>query len=55
MRDFPSGPVVDSMLSLQGVQVQSLVRELRSYMDIACHGQKLNKIKQTQHSIFKMS
>ena len=30
--DLPGGPVVDSALSVQEVQVQSLVRELRSYM-----------------------
>ena len=29
-RDFPEDPVFDSMLPLQGAQVQSLVRELRS-------------------------
>ena len=28
--DFLEHPVVDSMLSLQGAQVQSLIRELRS-------------------------
>ena len=32
MRDFPGGPAVDSTLPLPGVQVQSLVRELRSYI-----------------------
>ena len=31
MRDFPGGPVVKTMLPLQGGRVQSLVRELRSH------------------------
>ena len=39
-RDFPGGPVVKTMLSLQGTQPQSLVRELRPHM---LHGQLINK------------
>ena len=31
MRDFPGGPVVKTMLPLQGGRVQSLVMELRSH------------------------
>ena len=34
--DFPGGPVVKTAFPLQGVQVQSLVGELRSHMP--CHG-----------------
>ena len=30
--DFPSGPVVKTVLPLQGAQVRSLVGELRSHM-----------------------
>ena len=30
--DFPTGPVVKTLLSVEGQQVQSLVRELRSLM-----------------------
>ena len=30
--DFPSNPVVKTVLPLQGMWVQSLVGELRSYM-----------------------
>ena len=33
MREFPGGPVVKKpLLPMQGVQVQSLVRELRSHV-----------------------
>ena len=32
IRDFPGGPVVESLLPLQGTWVQSLVREIRSCM-----------------------
>ena len=32
MRDFPGGPAADSTLPVQGVWVQSLVRELRSHI-----------------------
>ena len=32
-RDFPGGPVVKTLLPMQGVQVSSLVREL----DPACY------------------
>ena len=31
-RDFPGGPVVKNPLAMQGMQVRSLVRELRSHM-----------------------
>ena len=31
-RDFPGGPVAKTALPMQGVQVQSLVVELRSHM-----------------------
>ena len=33
--DFPGGPVVKTLPSMQGVQVQSLVTELRSHMRAA--------------------
>ena len=45
---FPGGPVVDSALSLQGAQVQSLVRELRSHMP---HGAAKTKTKWNKQSI----
>ena len=32
MVDFPGGPVVDSVLPLQGARVRSLVGDLRSCM-----------------------
>ena len=32
LRDFPGGPVVKTMLPVQKMQVQSLVRELRSHI-----------------------
>ena len=32
VRDFPGGPVADSLLPIQGAWVQSLVRELDSHM-----------------------
>ena len=41
-RDFPGGPMVDSVLPLQGAWVQSLVRELRSH--IPCDTAKNNKL-----------
>ena len=31
-RDFPEGPVVKTLLPLQGVRVQTLVRELRFHV-----------------------
>ena len=31
-RDFPGSPLLASMLLVQGMQVQSLLRELGSYM-----------------------
>ena len=34
-KDFPGGPVVKICLSMQEVQVQSLVRELRSHVPAA--------------------
>ena len=34
-RDFPGGPVVKNRLTMQGTQVRSLVRELRSHMPAA--------------------
>ena len=40
-RDFPRGPEVDSMLPMQGAQVPSLVRELRSHM---LHGMAKNTV-----------
>ena len=30
--DFPGGPVVETVLPMQGAEVQSLVRELTSHM-----------------------
>ena len=45
VRDFPGGPVVKTLPSMQGVQIQSLVGELRSYMP---WGQK-TKTKQKQY------
>ena len=32
LREFPGGPVVDSPLAMQGMQVRTLVGELRSHM-----------------------
>ena len=32
LQDFPGGPEVDSLLSMQGVQAPFLVGELRSHM-----------------------
>ena len=35
MQDFPRGPVIKTELLLQGAQVQSLVRELRSCIPLS--------------------
>ena len=45
-RDFPGGPVVRLHLLMQGVQVQSLVGELRPHMP---QGQKNQNAKQKQY------
>lgn len=47
VRNFSGGPVVMMSPSKAGVQVRSLVRELRSYMP---HGQKNKTLKQKQCS-----
>ena len=44
--DFPGGPMVKNHLAMQGVQVQSLVRELRSHTEqlglhTVCHVSQL--------------
>ena len=44
-RDFPGGPVIDSMLPLQGLWVQSLVGELRSPHDVRWPKNLINKCK----------
>ena len=41
-RDFPGGPVVKTLLPMQGVRVRSLVLELRSHL---LHGVSKNKVK----------
>ena len=44
-RDFPGGPVTDSMLPLQGAWVQSLGRELRSLHAVRWPKNLINKCK----------
>jgi len=47
--DFPGGPVVKSAFQCRRVQVQSVVRELRSYMPLHTHTRKTQNIKQKQY------
>ena len=49
IRDFPYGPVVKTLLSLQGAWVLSLTGELRSHVPI-WHSQKTKKQKQNPNS-----
>ena len=47
LRDFPSGPVVKTLCFHGSLQLQSLVRELRSYMPSMCAPPKKKKKKKT--------
>ena len=44
-RDFPGGPVVKTALPLQGAQVRSLVRELKSHLPRGAAKETLKKNK----------
>ena len=60
LRDSPGGPVVKTVLSLWGAQVQSLVGELRSCKLHGAPGEHaqtimLNKISQSQQNNYYMT
>ena len=51
MREFPGSPLVRTTLLLQGAQVQSQVRELRSHK--SHNTVKEKKSKQINHKIYR--